>query len=470
MTAPDVVVVGGGLAGITSALRLADAGRRVTLVESRPRLGGRAFSFARQVAGADVTVDNGQHVFLRCCDAYRGLLERLGATERTFLQPRLDIPVLRPDGRSARLSRLPGVPAPAHLTAALARYRLLSPLDRARAARAAVALRLLDPADPRLDTQTLGDFLRRHGQPPAVVDALWGVLATATLNLHPDHASLALAAKVFRTGVLDHAAAGDVGHATVPLGDLHHGAAERSLRDAGVDVRLAHHVESVAPDGEVRARHRTAASDDEVVLRPTRTVLAVPPRVAFRLLPALADSDAGAAARLTTSAIVNVHVVYDRRVTDLAFAAGVGTPVQWFFDRTESSGLARQRPGAQYLAVTVSAADDVVDLPTTVLRKRFTEALAALLPAAAPATVLDSFVTRERHATFRQAAGTAALRPGPDPGLGAVLLAGAWTDTGWPDTMESAVRSGEVAAAAALAGDRDAARPGTALRDLREPS
>ena len=439
---PDVVVIGGGLAGISAALRAADEGARVTLLESRPRLGGMASSFRR----GELSIDNGQHVFLRCCEAYRGFLRRIGGTAQTVLQPHLDIHVLRPDGRAARLRRTPGVPAPAHLTQALAAYSVLSPLDRLRAARGAIALRLLDPDDATLDHATLGAYLRRHGQNDATVEALWGVLAVATLNLAPDDASLALAAKVFRTGVLDHADAGDVGYAAAPLGELHSTRAGRALAAAGVTVRLGRHVESVGEDGAVSVRHR----GDHHTVRARDVILAVPPRVAFTLVPALSGTDVAGAQQLQTSPIVNVHVVYDRRVTDLDFAAGVDSPVQWFFDRTRTSGLAGQRPGAQYLAVTVSAADELIDVPAARIVERFVPELARLLPAARDAEVLDAFVTRERHATFRQAAGTAVLRPGPHSGLDNVWLAGSWTDTGWPDTMESAVRSGLRAAEAAL--------------------
>ena len=440
--AADVVVVGGGLAGVSAALRAADEGARVTLLESRPRLGGMASSFRRDT----LSVDNGQHVFLRCCEAYRWFLQRVGATAQTVLQPHLDIHVLRPDGRTARLRRTPGVPAPAHLTQALAAYSVLSPLDRLRAARGAVALRLLDPDDATLDARTLGDYLRRHGQNDATVEALWGVLVVATLNIDPDDASLALAAKVFRTGVLDRADAGDVGYADAPLGALHSVRAGRALAAAGVTVRLRHHVEAVQQDGRVSVRH----GEDRQTIQAGDVVLAVPPRVAFAVAPALRDTHVAAAQQLRTSPIVNVHVVYDRRVTDLEFAAGVDSPVQWFFDRTRTSGLATSRPGAQYLAVTVSAADELIDVPAARVVERFVPELARLLPAARDAEVLDAFVTRERHATFRQAAGTAALRPGPESGLDHVWLAGSWTATGWPDTMESAVRSGLRAATAAL--------------------
>ncbi len=441
MPESPTLVVGGGLAGISAALRLADAGRQVVLIEKRPRLGGAAFSFPR----AGLSVDNGQHVFLRCCTAYQWFLRRIGAQHETVLQKHLDIPVLSPDGRRARLRRTPGVPAPAHLGAALARYGVLGPADRARAVRGALALRRLDPRDRGLDARTLGGFLRAHGQNDATIGSLWGIVATATLNLDPDKASLALAAKVFRTGLLDSAPAGDVGYAAVPLGRLHDDAAAKALADAGVEVLVDHAVRHVDPgtlvqaDGPHGARSWPAES----------VVLAVPHPDAFGVAPTLAGSAAGRAAGLGASPIVNVHVVYDRTVTDLPFAAAVGSPVQWFFDRTESSGLAARRPGAQYLAVTVSAAEDLIATQSKDILARFVPEIARLLPAADRAEVIDSFVTRERRATFRQAAGSWALRPSVGEGPPGVWLAGAWTDTGWPDTMESAVRSGVTAAEAA---------------------
>ncbi|MBV9595169.1 MAG: FAD-dependent oxidoreductase [Actinobacteria bacterium] len=442
MAEAPTLVVGGGLAGIAAALRLRDSGRPVVLLEGRPRLGGAAFSFTR----GNLSIDNGQHVFLRCCTAYRWLLERIGAQDRVTLQPHLEIPVLRADGRAARLSRLPGLPAPAHLGACLARYSLLRPADRLRAIKGALALRRLDPSDRALDERTLGDFLRQHGQNDALIDSLWGIVATATLNLDPDEASLALAAKVFRTGLLDHADASDVGYAAVPLGELHHVAAGRALAEAGVEVLLGHRVESIEPGGPLRARaqageRRWLAAD---------VVLAVAHREAFAAAPALADSRAATASGLGSTPIVNVHVVYDRAVSRLPFAAAVDSPVQWYFDRTETSGLRAEHPDAQYLAVTVSAASDVVEVPSAQLQARFIDELQRLLPAARTARVLDSFVTREKRATFRQAAGSWAMRPGADPGIDGLWLAGAWTDTGWPDTMEGAVRSGISAAEAVL--------------------
>ncbi len=452
--AEQCVVVGGGLAGIAAALRLADAGRDVALLERRPRLGGAAFSFRR----GRLVVDNGQHVFLRCCTAYRGLVARIGGEDQVRLQDRLDIPVLSAGaGRPARLARARGVPAPAHLGAALARYRPLGPGDRVRAVRGALALRGLDPTDRTLDDRTLGAFLREHGQNEATIDRLWAIIAVATLNLAPDEASLALAAKVFRTGLLDRADAADVGYAAVPLGELHDSSAARALATAGVEVLTNTRVDAIRAGAVVEA----TGPDGTRNWRTDTVVLAAAHEDAFVAAPELDTGPAAESRQLGASPIVNIHVVYDRTVTDLPFAAAVGSPVQWVFDRTEPSGVRADHPRAQYLAVTVSAADALVDAPSRALIARFEHELAGLLPGAAAAGVIDAFVTRERRATFRQTAGSWRLRPGPAAGPDGVWLAGAWTDTGWPDTMESAVRSGTAAAEAALAGQR-AARPAAA--------
>ena len=188
-------------------------------------------------------------------------------------------------------------------------------------------------------------------------------------------------------------------------------------------------------------------------------VLAVPPETAARLLPEGAAAAGPGPERwreLGASPIVNVHVIYDRRVTQLPFAAAVDSPVQWVFDRTGPSGL----DAGQYLAVSVSAADDVVDTPAAQLREQFVPALQEIFPAARDARITDFFVTRERRATFRQEPGCGEKRPGATTRLAGLVLAGAWTDTGWPDTMEGAVRSG-LNAARELRRDLTQSRRGT---------
>ena len=450
-----VAVVGGGLAGIAAALRCADAGCSVTLLESRNRLGGLAGSFRR---GA-LEVDTGQHVFLRCCTAYRALLDRLGVSELVTLQRRLDIPVLAPGRRPARLRR--GVlPAPLHLAGTLLRYHPLPPADRLRIAPAAWALRRVDPADPATDRRSFADWLGEHRQGRRAVDVLWGLIGVATLNAPPESASLALAATVFQRGLLAEAAAGDLGWARAPLGRLHDEAARRQLAVAGVEVRTATRVRAL---GRTAAGWRVAGDrrgrPDELVA--DRVVCALPPDAARHLLPlGLATREWAA---LGSSPIVNVHVIYDGRVLDTEVAAAVDTPVQWLFDRTAASGPAPSWPaGAQYLAVSLSAADRLITAPVARIREELLPALAALLPPARRAGLLDFFVTREPHATFRQAPGTAALRPGARTAAPGLFLAGAWTDTGWPATMEGAVRSGTAAADALLGADAGPREQGVA--------
>jgi squalene-associated FAD-dependent desaturase len=440
----DVLVIGGGLAGISAALELSDKGRSVLLVERRSRLSGVAGSFRR----GELTVDTGQHVFLRCCIEYRRFLDRLGVADGVALQPHLHIPVLRPDGRQATLGRTPGLPAPLHLSATLARYGLLSPANRARAIAGALALKRLDPEDPELDQQTLGGYLRRHHQNDAILEALWGVVAVATLNLDPDEASLALAVKVFRTGLLDKADAADVGYAIRPLGELHDEAAAQALAEAGVEVLTATTVKQL----DLHRGSVSAGLDDRTgsrIVSARTAVLAVPNREAGRLAPSVLPIGGH---ELGASPIVNVHLIYDRPLTTYPFVAAVGSAAQWIFDRSESSGLRERNSDEQYLAVTVSAADEIVDVPSRYLVERFDTELRRLFGAPAGTRLVEGFVTRERRATFRQAPGSARLRASIRE-RNRLVPAGAWTATGWPDTMESAVRSGITAARQLLSED-----------------
>ena len=432
MKGARIAVVGGGLAGIAAALELADAGATVTLYESRTRLGGATYSVRRK----DHWIDNGQHVLLRCCTAYRGFLARLGVEHLVPIQPRLRIPVLR-EGRPPAFLRRAPLPAPLHLVPTLLRYSLLAPRERMRALRAAGALRRLDPAEAALDARTFGEWLRAHGQSATAIAELWNLITLPTLNLPADEGSLALATMVFRTGLLDSADACDIGVPAVPLQRLHGDAAEAALERAGVRVALGTAVRSV--DG-TRVRLDEDAHDADAV------IVTVPHDSVAGLVPA-GTVDANALADLGSSPIVNLHVHFDRRVLDEPFAAAEArSPLQWLFDRTEASEVAH----GQLVSVSLSGAQADIAEPLASLRERYLPALERLLPAARTAEVLDFTATREPRATFRAAPGSARLRPGQRTNVPGLYLAGAWTDTGWPATMESAVRSGLAAAAAAL--------------------
>ncbi|MBQ1093669.1 hydroxysqualene dehydroxylase HpnE [Streptomyces sp. B93] len=437
----DAVVIGGGLAGITAALALADAGVRVTLLEGRPRLGGLAFSFQR----GDLTVDNGQHVYLRCCTAYRWFLDRIDGARLAPLQDRLDVPVVdvtRPEGRRLGRLRRDALPVPLHLGRSLATYPHLTLADRARVGRAALALGGLDLADPTLDQQDFGSWLTAHGQSARAVEALWDLVGVATLNAVAGDTSLGLAAMVFKTGLLSDPGAADIGWAHVPLGELHDRLARRALDSAGVRLGLRTRVTSISRQDNGRWAVQVPGERIET----DAVVLAVPQRETHGLLPDGALDDPGRLLRIGTAPILNVHVVYDRKVLDAPFLSALGTPVQWVFDRTDASGL----KSGQYLAVSQSAAHDDIDAPVADLRERYLPELERLLPRTRGAGVRDFFVTRERTATFAPAPGVGRLRPGARTRTPGLYLAGAWTATGWPATMESAVRSGINAADAAL--------------------
>jgi hydroxysqualene dehydroxylase len=457
-------VLGGGLAGITAALDCAEAGAVVTLLEVRPRLGGAAYSFERD----GLWLDNGQHVFLRCCTAYRRLLERLGSSARVGIQARLEIPVLSP-GAKPTILRRSGLPAPLHLAGALARYRHLSLVRRLAAVRGALALGRLDVADAgsreRLDGRTLGEWLAEHGQDPTSVAALWDLIALPTLNLPAAEGSLALGTFVLQRGLLDSNEAGDIGFHLRPLQETLGDPAQLALRRAGVDVRLGVRAEAVergeidgvkrsetevlpgaGPDADGRGGALRVYAGGEQ-LRAEAVVCALPHERAGALLAPLLGARAERWKGLGASPIVNVHIVYDRRVCEWDFAAGVGTPVQYLFDRGDAAGLS---DGGQYLAISLSGAAPEMGVAAETLGERYAEAMRELLPGARAAKVRSVHVSREHAATFAARPGTAALRPAARTEVGGLVLAGAWTDTGWPATLEGAVLSGHAAAREAL--------------------
>jgi squalene-associated FAD-dependent desaturase len=438
-----VAVVGGGLAGLAAALECADLGARVTLLERQRRLGGLTWSFERD----GIWMDNGQHVYLSCCDAYLRFLDRVGAGEDVEPARPLDIPVVAPgvDGPVVGRLRRNGLPVPLHLAGSLMRYPHLGWGDRLRLGRALAGLARLDLDDPALDRVTFGEWLRRHGQSDAAVAAVWDLITVPTVNLRAAEASLAAAAMVFKTGVLGSTAAVDMGWSRVPLGRLHGDRAGTALTRSGVEVLSGVRVAAVAehPSGG----WEIATPDGP--MRFDAVVVALPHEEASSVVPADAAPNRAEWTGLGSSAVVDVHLVFDRPVTRWDVMAGHDSPVQWVFDRTAASGLGSVHPGRQYVAVSLSAADHLLAAKPEALIDSVVDALGRLLPAVSAAAVVDSVVTKERRATFRAAPGSGRLRPAPATRRAGLALAGAWTATGWPATMEGAVRSG-VAAARAL--------------------
>jgi squalene-associated FAD-dependent desaturase len=438
-----VVVVGGGLAGVSAALGCADAGAQVTLLEKRRRLGGLTWSFTHN----GLTMDNGQHVFLRCCHAYLDFLDRVGSAGDVYLQPRLDLTVLKArPGRAPQVAKLrrSSLRAPWHLAGSLARYSFVPPAERARLALAAVPLARMDLDDPELDRQSFETWLVRHFQGPQAISSLWDLICLPTVNLPAREASLAMAAKVFQTGLLTDAGAADIGWSRLPLGALHGERSERALKKAGAAVHFGVAVDKVVhrPEGgfTLSAAGQAIAADAVVV--------ALPHSVVEDVLPNGALPFGTRPSKLASSPIVNVHVHFDRTVTGLPLAAALGTSAQWVFDRTASSGAER----GQYLTVSVSAAGELASARPERLGELVVAELRDLFPPAKSAQVISTFVTREHQATFAAVPGSSLHRAPQRSLVPGLALAGAWTATGWPPTMEGAVRSGILAARTALAG------------------
>ncbi len=447
MTADRVVVIGGGLAGISAAIELAEGGLPVTLLESRPWLGGATWSFGRR----GLTIDNGQHAFLRCFSAYQDLLIRLGVSEAVNLQDRLDLTVLA--GGGPQQFRRTSWPAPLHLAKTLASYGLLSPGERLGVVPAVMTIWLGDLSRQR--RASVAEWLGRYGQGEHARREFWEVFLVPVLNAVPEQSDLATAAGVINLALLNGRDRADIGISSVPLRDLHGGPACRRLARLGAEVRLSTRALAVSSrrGGGFSVRADSLAGDSRAPgasfgepggdeIHAAGVVLAVPAWSAAELAPAELSADVNAWRKLTPSPLLSIHVMYDSTVTRLPFAASGESALRWIVDKTGSAGLHT----GQYLAASIPAADKFVDAPSAAIRDEFLPVLERLLPAAASAGVDDFFVTRERSATFRPVPGSAAFRPDQVTNLPGFALAGAWTSTGWPDTMEGAVRSGRRAA------------------------
>jgi squalene-associated FAD-dependent desaturase len=396
-----VAVVGGGLAGLTAALDLADAGATVTLYESRPTLGGAVQTLPARDGDPEPPPDNGQHVALGCFAEYLRFLERIGESS-SVLRTRLALPVIAENGAVSSIRPTP---------AALVAYGHLPLRDRLRIPLVLARLRKAHA----LDGETFGSMLRRLGASDAAVDRFWDVFIRPALNLPADEVAAHAGLFTVRTALLGPRANADLVLPVRPLGTMHGDAAGRALAAAGASVRLGERVGSL----------------DE--LDADAIVVATPPRESARLLD---EPDPG----YEDSPIVSVHLWFDRPLLKTPLAALLGSDAHWVFDRGALTG--HQPAHGQYLTVVSSGVPELLEVRGKELVDRIAGELTGRLGAA---ELLWSRVSREPYATI--ALRPRVARPGVSTARPGGVRAGAWTDTGWPATMESAVRSGRAAAA-----------------------
>ena len=438
---PNVLVIGGGLAGLAAASKLCDHGFRVKLLEKRGFLGGRAFSFTDRTTGFEV--DNGQHVFMRCCTRYIAFLKRLGVFHKTYLQDRMEVQIIDRLRGASGLSSAP-LPTPFHLLPSFATYRHLSAREKALALMASLRIIALgEKGRKELDGQTFYDWLKEHGQTDRTINNFWNVITLPALNDDVRRVSANQAMMVFQEGFFKNSRGAAIGYSRVGLTSLIEEEARRYIIDRGGELAVKMEAVGLRAAG---GRIESVALTGGDLLTADYYVSAVPHYAFTTMLSTELRDDPffGRAFALESSPIVNVHVWYDRPVAHFEFAAFLNSKVQWAFNKSRMYN--RNGQGGQYICLSQSGARDLIDVPKEEIQQMFLEELSSLLPKADPARATHVSVVKEPMATFSPAPGALSHRLPAKTPIGNLFLAGEWTDTDWPSTMEGAVRSGEAAA------------------------
>ena len=437
-----VAVIGGGLAGLAAGCALAEAGYLVELFERRPFVGGRASSY--ELPGTGEVVDNCQHVLLGCCTNLVDFYYRLGVERQIRWYD--GITFLLPGGKSSTL-QAGRLPAPFHATASFLKSSVLGIRDKVAIARALLAL---IPALPSDNGENFQAWLERHGQTTRAVDRFWAPVLVSALNEDLDRVSVRSAGFVFRESFLKSPAAGWMGVPAVPLSELY-GTAAAYIEERGGKVRLRAAVDSIQTESDAV---RLCVGGQDV--RADYAVLAAPFNSMEKLLPPTPEMDdlRARASHFESSPITGVHLWFDREITPLEHAVLLERTIQWMFHKSKILAARKEAaPKGSYIELVVSSSKMLVDEPRQEIIDLAVRELAEFFPVAREAKLIKATVVKEIHATFSPAPGSDAFRPSNVTPWPRLFLAGDWTATGWPATMEGAVRSG-YGAAEALSGDR----------------
>jgi squalene-associated FAD-dependent desaturase len=444
MATRQVVVIGGGIAGLAAGVRLVQLGIKPIVVEKRPFLGGRAYSFIDSETG--IEIDNGQHVFVGACDQFQQYIKDIGAWDQVRLEERLALPVLK-NGRLSwlRARKLPGLLA--NLSALLG-YRHVGIRGKLWILWGLLSIRLtrLGPGSPH-DNILFEDWLRDHGQNDETIRNFWNLIILPSLNDDISVVSAYTGIMLFKIALL-----GPVGNPTmgVPLVGLSTLAAENArnfIERHGGEIRTGVDVASLKID-DARISGVLAASGE--LIEAEAVVSAVPATSLTPLLPGGTSESSGPddfftpAETIKTAPIVAVHIWYERPVLRQKYMAVLDSPLQWVFNDTDLKS--RDDGGGQHIVISLSGAWEWKDRSKQELRQIFTTEMARIFPDTQTATITKFTVVKMLEATFRAVPGTQKARLSQRTPLPGLYLAGDWTDTGWPSTMESAVRSGNLAA------------------------
>jgi squalene-associated FAD-dependent desaturase len=444
---PSVAIAGGGLAGLAAACALADSGLRVTLFERRPYLGGRASSYEHP--GTGEVVDNCQHVLFRVCTNLIEFYQRIGVEDQ--IRWFEDMTFIEPGGRCSAMHASP-LPAPLHTAPSFFAFPFLSLKDKLAIARAISALTLTAQPDTGKSFQQWCDD---HGQTPTAIERFWKPILVSALSEDLDLISVSYAAQVVRESMKSPAAR-HMGVPSIPLTDLYNKAGDY-IRARGGEIHFRTSLETFtsAPlQVNVRIADKEEAFDFLVLALPFNTV--------ERALPdtPAADPLRNDLAHFESCPITGIHLWFDRSISDLDHAVLLDRTIQWMFHkshlqpmRANSSATEKASPlGASYIELVVSASKSLIDRSRSEIVDLALKEVREFFPAAREATLVKSAVVKEVHATYSPRPGIDAFRPPQATPWPRVFLAGDWTATGWPATMEGAVRSGYLAAEALLRG------------------
>ena len=439
-----VAIAGGGLAGLAAGCALAEAGFRVTLFERRPYLGGRASSY--QHPGTGEIVDNCQHVLLGCCTNLLDFYRRAGVQDKIRWYEKLTF--LEPGGRASVIAPS-ALPAPLHTALAFLQADCLGFRDKMAISRAMAALA---PSIPPDRGESFLDWLKRHGQTAQAIERFWKTILVSALNEDLDRVSVPYAAQVVRESFLKSAAAGLMGIPTVPLTDLYSQTGDY-IRARGGEIRFRAGVESFRAETS-----QISVTTNGQEQKFDYLVLAVPFDVLGRILPDTLSAAPLAAAlgHFSTSPITGIHLWFDRQISDLDHAVLLDRTIQWMFHKSRLIDVRndvrnnedRENGSGSYVELVVSCSRSLVERSKSDIVEMAVKEAEEFFPDACEAKLLKSTVIKEVHATYSPRPGIDQYRPKPETAWSRVFLSGDWTATGWPATMEGAVRSGYLAAEA----------------------
>jgi squalene-associated FAD-dependent desaturase len=429
-----VAIVGGGLAGLAAGCALADAGLRVALFERRPYVGGRASSYEHP--GTGEVVDNCQHVLLGCCTNLIHFYERLGVSEKIRWFDELTF--IEPGGRASRMAPT-SLPAPMHNVPAFLRAKMLSAKDKVAIARAMAAMSRRLPED---SDENFLSWLWRHKQTEQAIERFWKTVLVSALNEDLDRMSVRYAAQVFRESFMKSAAAGKMGLPTIPLSDLY-GFATDYIRARGGEVLLRSAVKAIGPK-----QNAAGVLSNQGEQQFDFVVLAAPFQSVSSLLPVddVSTPIKKQLAHFEASPITGIHLWFDREITALPHAVLLDRTIQWMFHKSKFHEKRESDHQGSYVELVVSASKSLVQKSREEILELATRELAEFFPAVKEAKVVKAAVIKEIYATYAILPGLDQYRPEARTQWPRVFLAGDWTATNWPATMEGAVRSGYLAA------------------------